>query len=192
MKKRIIFDLVAFLAIAASFFMLLYFQDFGMEILGDIQGVEENMMVDKPSAVNDEKTQNQVFETLDKQTFIQPSAEEFVNCYYYSALNEDEKKVYEEIYSSLKNRDEARELSTVDTQLVEKIFKCVLNDHPKFYYVEGYSYMTYTRKDKIVKLEMVGTYSKTKEECEVLDVQIENAVNKCFSGMKADYLIMKK
>ena len=100
MKKRIIFDLVAFLAIAASFFMLLYFQDFGMEILGDVQGVEENMMVDKPSAINDEKTQNQVFETLDKQTFIQPSAEEFVNCYYYSALNEDEKKVYEEIYGS--------------------------------------------------------------------------------------------
>ena len=32
---------------------------------------------------------------------------------------------------------------------------------------------------------MVGTYSKTEEECEVLDVQIENAVNKCFSGMKS-------
>ena len=190
MKKRIIFDLVAFLAIAASFFMLLYFQDFDMEILGDIKGVEGNMMVDKPSVFNAGTSQNQayeegVLETLDKQNFIQPSAEEFVNCYYYSALNEDEKKVYEEIYSSLKNRDEARELSTVDTQLVEKIFKCVLNDHPKFYYVEGYSYMTYTRKDKIVKLEMVGTYSKTEEECEVLDVQIENAVNKCFSGMKS-------
>ena len=92
---------------------------------------------------------------------------------------------YEEIYSSLKNRDEARELSTVDTQLVEKIFKCVLNDHPKFYYVEGYSYMTYTRKDKIVKLEMVGTYSKTEEECEyLLEVSATNAKKLKFNKSK--------
>ena len=191
MKKRIIFDLVALLTIAVVYFMLLYFQDLDMDIFDNLQSVEENMVVDKTGSWSNEKVQKQELneympETLDKQTFEQPSQDEFVNCYYYSALNEDEKVVYEEIYSSLKNREEERELSTVDTQLVEKIFKCVLNDHPKLYYVEGYTYMTYTRNDEIVKLEMVGTYSKTKEECEVLDAQIENAVTKCFSGMKSE------
>lgn len=188
MKKRIIFDLVALLAIAVGFFMLLYFQDLDMDILNNMQSVEENIKVDKVGSLSVEKAQNQeldeyVPEILDKQDFVQPSKEEFVNCYYYSVLNEDEKKVYEEIYSSIKNMEEKRELSTVDAQLVEKVFKCVLNDHPKFYYVEGYTYMTYTRNDKIVKLEMKGTYSKTKEECKVLDAQIENAVTKCFSEM---------
>jgi len=190
MKKRIIFDLVALLAIAVGFFMLLYFQDMDIDILNKLQSKEENVLVDKAVTLSDEyaKSGNSNAdkpEMLDKQSFKQPASEEFANCYYYSALNEEEKTVYEEIYYSLKNMEDNRELSTLDVQLVEKIFKCVMNDHPKFYYVTGYTYMTYTRNDKIVKLEVAGTYSRTKEECAALDVQIENAVAKCFSGMES-------
>ena len=190
MKKRFIFDFVALLAIAVGFFMLLYFQDFDMNILENIQGAGEIISMDKTGAGNNEPAQTQQVnedmpEMLDKQNFVQPSEEEFVNCYYYSVLNEDEQTVYKEIYSSIKNMEEKRELSTVDVQLVEKLFKCVLNDHPQFYYVEGYTYMTYTRKDTIVKLEMAGTYSKTKEECETLNASIEAYVKKCFGGMES-------
>lgn len=188
MKKRIIFDLVALLAIAVGFFALFYFQDPDMFFLEQLKDLNSETLVDKTIVENGEYTQKQELKEdmtgkLDKQTFVQPAKEELANCYYYSVLNENEKIVYEEIYSTIKHMDENTELSTLDTQLIEKIFKCVMNDHPEFYYVEGYTYMTYTRNDKVVKLEITGTYSKTKEECEILNAQIENAVTKCFSGM---------
>ena len=107
------------------------------------------------------------------------------NCYCYSVLNEEEKVVYLEIYGILKEMREDVELSTLDVELIEKVFKCVLNDHPKFYYVEGYTYTTYSKNDVVSKLEFSGTYTKTKEECEKLDKQIEQYVKKCFIGIHA-------
>lgn len=188
MKKRIIFDLLALLAIAVGFFALFYFRDPDAYLLQELKDTDIKTVVDKALVENGGYVQKQelvedIPDISVKETFVQPSVEELKNCYYYSVLNEEEKIVYGEIYNSVKNMEENSELSTVDAQLVEKIFKCVLNDHPEFYYVEGYTYMTYTRNDKVVKLELTGTYSKTKEECEVLNAQIENAVSKCLLGM---------
>ena len=190
MKKRIIFDLLALLAIAVGFFALLYFQDPNTDYFRQWKDTDIKTLVDEALVENGEYVKKQELKEdmpnkPDKQNFVQPSVEELKNCYYYSVLSDEEKIVYEEIYSSVKNREENTELSTLDAQVIEKIFKCVLNDHPRFYYVEGYTYMTYTWNEKIVKMEFVGTYSKTKEECEVLDAQIENAVVKCVSGMPA-------
>ncbi len=186
MKKRIIFDLVALLAIATGFFALLYFQDLDEGFFDNLKNIDIETLVDKSTYENDEYARNKEEDMpseLEKQNFIQPSLEELANCYYYSKLSEEEKTVYEEIYSVLNAMGKDAGLSTVDADMVEKIFKCVLNDHPKFYYVEGYTYTTYTKGSEITKLEFTGTYSKTKEECEAIDLQIEQYVNNCFAGM---------
>lgn len=188
MKKRFFFDLLALLAIAAGFLALLYFQDVDMGFLDFLKNSDTEVLVDKASYENGEYADKIIQaeeeqDELEKQTFLQPSEETLVNCYYYSVLSEEEKPVYKEIYAILESMGEDVKLSTVDTQLLEKVFKCVLNDHPEFYYVEGYNYTTYTKGEEVVKLEMTGKYSKTKEECEKIDAQIENYVSRCFSGM---------
>ena len=189
MKKRFLFDLVALLAIAVGFFMLLYFQDLDMDFLYRLKNMDEETLVDKTVVENEtyarmQEDNEDMPVTLDKQTFVQPAEEEFVNCYCYSVLSEDEKTVYREIYSILNTMGEDVRLSTVDVQLIEKVFKCVLNDHPKLYYVEGYTYTTFTRDTDIAKLEFSGTYTKSREECDAMNVQIENYVADCFSGME--------
>ena len=189
MKKRFLFDLVALLAIAVGFFMLLYFQDLDMDFLYRLKNMDEETLVDKTVVENEtyarmQEDNEDMPVTLDKQTFVQPAEEEFVNCYCYSVLSEDEKTVYREIYGILNTMGEDVRLSTVDVQLIEKVFKCVLNDHPKLYYVEGYTYTTFTRDTDIAKLEFSGTYTKSREECDAMNVQIENYVADCFSGME--------
>ncbi len=190
MKKRFFFDFLALFAIVAGFLALFYFQDVDMGFMEFLKNSDTEVLVDKAAYENEEYTDKikqdmEVQEELEKQFFAQPSEEELVNCYYYSMLNEEEKLVYKEIYAVLESMGKDVELSTIDTVLLEKVFKCVLNDHPKFYYVEGYNYTTYTKGQDVVKLELTGKYSKTKEECEEIDAQIENYVAGCFSGMDA-------
>lgn len=188
MKKRFFFDLVALLAIATGFFALLYFQDMGVGFLDKLK-VGENPIRTEESVLQDvglSEGQNEKEdkpEVLDKQEFVQPLEEEFINCYCYSALNEEEKKIYSEIYNIVKKMGKDVPLSTLDVEMIEKVFKCVLNDHPEFYYIEGYTYTTYSKQNIISKLEFSGTYTRTKDECMVVDAEIENYVAECFGKM---------
>ncbi|MBR3806893.1 MAG: hypothetical protein IKJ15_00760 [Lachnospiraceae bacterium] len=188
MKKRFFFDLVTLIAIAAGFFVLLHFQDLGIDFLDNLKGKDKNIETEQSVIQNDEylhvqKPEEDKHSTMEKQEFVQPEKEELTNCYCYSVLNDEEKQIYEEIYSIIKNMEKDVELSTLDVELIEKVFKCVLNDNPQFYYIEGYTYTTYSKQDVISKLEFSGTYSKTKEECKTIDAGIENYVAGCFGQM---------
>ena len=127
MKKRIFFDLLALLAIAVGFFVLLYFQDLDIDFLDHLKNSDTEMLVDKTEVENQEYAMEQADKvdeqtTLEKQTFMQPAEEELANCYCYSVLNEEEKVVYLEIYGILKEMREDVELSTLDVELIEKVF----------------------------------------------------------------------
>lgn len=190
MKKRFLFDLAALLAIAVGFFLLLYFQDLDKDFLNRLKSEDTDTLVEKTAFENEEYARSQEAEadkqsTLEKQTFIQPEEAEMKNCYCFSVLNDAEKAVYLEIYSILKEMAKDVELSTLDIELIEKAFKCVLNDHPEFYYVEGYTYTTYAKEDVISKLEFSGTYEKSKEECAVINEKIDAYVTECFSKMQS-------
>lgn len=189
MKKRIFLDLLALAAIAVGFFVLLYFQDLDIDFFERLKNSDTEILVDKTEVENQEyaikHAENEDEQTmLERQTFAQPAEKKLENCYCYSVLNEEEKGVYLEIYCVLKDMLKDVELSTLDVELIEKIFKCVLSDHPQFYYVEGYTYTTYSKNDVLSKLEFSGTYTKTKEECEILNLQIEQYVTECFAGMQ--------
>ncbi|MBQ6886621.1 MAG: hypothetical protein IJN54_03800 [Lachnospiraceae bacterium] len=83
--------------------------------------------------------------------------------YAYECLNEEEQEIYAQIYDSLIKMQEI-ELSSTDTDLIEKVFQCVLNDHPEIFYVEGYTFTKYTRGKKITKIIFQASYTMEKEE----------------------------
>ncbi len=189
MKKRILFDVLALLAIVVGFLVLFYFQDMDFALLTKLKNSDKASLVDKTVVENSEYVNARELEEdvkqvlLPKQTFTQPDEEEFVNCYCYSVLSDEEKSVYQEIYIILKEMKENSTLSTIDVDMIEKAFQCVLNDHPQFYYVKGYTYTTYATCDVITRLDFSGTYTKTKEECDVINTQIDSYVEECFLGM---------
>lgn len=106
--------------------------------------------------------------------------------YACGLLTESEKIWYREIAEALGVMADKIKLSEegiregLDERFVDKIFQSVMNDHPELFFVEGYSYTTYTRDGQTVAIEFMGTYSQKPDTAQKRRDRIEQAV--------ADYL----
>lgn len=105
--------------------------------------------------------------------------------YAYECLSEDEKEIYAQIYSSLTQMQET-ELSTTDTDKIEKVFQCVLNDHPEIFYVEGYTFTKYSKGNKITRIVFQASYTMEKEEIEEKRKTIEQKADEILADIPAD------
>lgn len=113
--------------------------------------------------------------------------------YSYELLNEEEQEIYAQIYSSVTRRQKT-ELSTTDTEQMEKVFQCVLNDHPEIFYVEGYTFTKYTRGNKVTQLVFEASYTMDAAETAEKKKAIEARVQEILAGIPEgtdDYGIIK-
>lgn len=72
---------------------------------------------------------------------------------------------------------------------IDRIFQCVLNDHPELFYVDGYSYTKYTRyghEDEIDSIEFSGRYSMERETAALHRNQIQKAADRILAGIDSD------
>lgn len=119
-----------------------------------------------------------------KESFLYDGAFE----YSAGTLSEAELTWYEDIKRTLGSFGEKERLDAAalaagcDEEDIDRIFQCVLNDHPELFYVEGYSYTRYTRGDKITAIAFSGTYSIDRETAEGRRKEIEAAAEKILSG----------
>ena len=105
--------------------------------------------------------------------------------YYFSNLEITEQNLYVEILYALENYAENMKVSTTDTAVIDKIFQCVLMDHPEIFYTDGYSFVKYTLGEEVQKITFQGTYIYSQEEKEEKERQIEEAVFKIISQIEA-------
>lgn len=106
--------------------------------------------------------------------------------YCYSCLSEEERQIYREILSVLQKVEVEKPLSTVDVEVLDKAFNCVMLDHPELFYVTGYSITKFTRKDKIEKIEFEGRYTCDFDEAVKRQLLVDEAVSNCLSGISPD------
>lgn len=73
----------------------------------------------------------------------------------------------------------------LDESNLDKIFQCVLNDHPELFYVDGYSYTKYTGfgTDTILSFEFSGRYTMEPAEAGRRREQIREAADAVLSGI---------
>lgn len=112
--------------------------------------------------------------------------------YAAQSLNEAELTWYLDMKEALGNfredvrLDKAALAAGCDEEDIDKIFQCVLNDHPELFYVEGYSYTRYTRGDRITAVTFSGTYSMDRETAAVRKEEIEAAAEALLAGVSED------
>ncbi|MCM1024904.1 MAG: hypothetical protein NC432_00575 [Roseburia sp.] len=71
-----------------------------------------------------------------------------------------------------------------DEEDIDRIFQCVLIDHPELFYVEGYSYTKYTRGERTTAIEFSGSYSVDPETAQIRMEEIEAAAEEILSGLE--------
>lgn len=110
----------------------------------------------------------------------------------YSDLSNAEKLWYRDMEQILGGYRTEVELSRealkagLNETHIDRIFQCVLNDHPELFYVEGYSYTKYTRygrEDEILSIDFSGRYSVDLETAKQRHRQIQEAVAELLAGI---------
>lgn len=112
--------------------------------------------------------------------------------YAYGSLSEAEQIWYHDIEEILGSFRETGTLRSeglragLNEENIDKIFQCVLNDHPELFYVEGYSYTKYTRGNVLVSVEFSGTYSVDLETAQKREEEIQSAADAILAGIGSD------
>lgn len=121
---------------------------------------------------------------LTKESIKEQLAEQTGN-YNFDHISDEEKIVYVEILQIISTRGSDVKISCMDTDVIEKIFQCVLNDHPEIFYVDGYTFTKYTLGEELKKITFTGTYHMDEEEAALRQEKIDEYKEKCFSGIAA-------
>lgn len=109
-----------------------------------------------------------------------------------NSLNEAERLWYHDMERILGSFQEKVELSEagieagLDETDIDRIFQCVLNDHPELFYVEGYSYTKYLRGERLISVEFSGSYSTDLETAISRREEILTAAAEILAGVDAD------
>lgn len=106
-----------------------------------------------------------------------------ISYYAYGTLSESERLWYQDMEKALVSMEE-QHLSKaglnagMDETDIAGIFQCLMNDHPEFFYVEGYQYTKYTRGNQTVGIVFTGNYSANNIEVESRRTKIEEEAAK--------------
>lgn len=103
--------------------------------------------------------------------------------YAYDMLEESLRPLYVEILTIIEKHAENIKISTNDSDILQKVFLFVHADHPEIYWIDGYSYMRYSRGNEILYLTFSGKYTYTLEETRTLQFSIDQYVGRCLSGI---------
>ncbi|MBQ9990765.1 MAG: hypothetical protein IJP31_07475 [Lachnospiraceae bacterium] len=106
--------------------------------------------------------------------------------YAFSTLPVTEQNLYVEMLYALTGYVEEMEMSTTDTETIDRVFQCVMMDHPEIFYADGYSFVKYTLGDEVKKITFSGTYIFDREERIYREKVMEEAIKRIISGIAAD------
>lgn len=116
---------------------------------------------------------------------------ELQGCYAFDRLDEAERYWYADIYRVLSGHLQEGELlqsqiGILGTEDVDRLFRCVMNDHPELFYVSGYSQVEYTRNKELYRLVFEGSYTMDAEETQIRREQIALYVDECLAGISIE------
>lgn len=100
--------------------------------------------------------------------------------YYFEQLGSTEKVLYAECYQILARQAEEILISTTDAEILPRVYQSIINDHPEFFYLNGYTYTQYTRNEGVQYITFSGRYTYDAGEVarrqKIIDAEVERRV----------------
>ncbi len=107
--------------------------------------------------------------------------------YYYTCLTEQEQELYGIILEALRSCASDVPIAVSSEEVFDKVFQSVMNDHPEIFYVDGYTFIRYTRGEQLTGNAFSGSYIYDREEIgkryEQIREQAEKILDQIPSGM---------
>ncbi len=100
--------------------------------------------------------------------------------YCYNLLDDSEKTVYREILDALVHWKE-REISTLDSDELNKIYNYVMSDHPEIFYTNGVHYTQKSINGMVTAILVKGQYTMSETEAAQYQAQLLPAIQSILS-----------
>lgn len=127
-----------------------------------------------PIEIEEEEEEQEQFSQDEKANLLRGQRD----YYAFSTLGVTEQNLYVEMLHALTGYVEEMEVSTLDTEEIDRVFQCILLDHPEIFYADGYSFVKYTLGEEVRKLTFTGTYIYDREEKQIREELLEEKINK--------------
>lgn len=143
------------------------------------------------SAMKSELAQSTTTHVSDTEETATPGMVEEVESvsggnYAYECLDDESKKVYDEVLSCMLEQKEKVSVATESTEVLDGVYQSVLADYGEIFWVSGYVYTIYTQGDSTVGLEFAPKYTMTREERDAMQLQIDQEVDEILLGISED------
>lgn len=148
---------------------------------GSLQDIADINSDTRTDIISDEELQPDVQES---ETVWQTG--EHDERYVYMTLDEECQRVYTEIYATIINHEEAREVSTLDPDVLDEAYRAVMSDYGELFWFSGYVYTQYKKGDVIEALEFAPSYTKTADERSAIQEQIDGRVSEILADISPD------
>lgn len=114
---------------------------------------------------------------------INAAYKECSSLYGFSALPDNLKQLYLEMYIIFKNRASDVVVCSVSETDLAAVYKIVMADHPEIYYIDGFEYVKYSTGNTITKIEVSPALTMNDDEIAKANSYIEQYVNVFKSGI---------
>ncbi len=188
--RKTFFTYVAGSAACAALILLSGCQQATDQLSDITHYVEEKIAEGKSTEVKNieqemDSGQAAVSEETEKES--EPAVEKLsADCYVYQTLPEEVRTVYDEVYDAILYEKEDVALSTLDKEVLNQAYVSVMADHGGIFWVSGYTYMQYTRGEKLVDLHFTPKFTMTGDERMDMQAQIDETVGQILAGIDAE------
>ena len=101
----------------------------------------------------------------------------------YTQLSAGERQLYEVILKALPACEPDVSVDLVEEEAFDRVFQCVMNDHPEIFYVDGYTFTRYTKGDQVMGNSFSGSYLYDRAEIAERTGKIEEKAEEILRGM---------
>ncbi len=119
----------------------------------------------------------------DREPFGRETDMAYADNYAYATLGEDAREVYHEMLTAILEHEEKIEVSTLDVDILEEVYRAICADYGGLYWVSGYVYTQYSRNGEPTGMEFQPKYTMDADEREEIQKQIDASVEELLAGI---------